>query len=55
VFPRNVELLSFHKLAEHKYESLGLEYKVKDYPLLPENKLCELAEIFHRYGVKAIF
>lgn len=47
-----VELLPFHRLGESKYESLGLEYKAKDF-IPPEDDLMNrFVEVFMSKGLK---
>ena len=48
---RRVELLPYHKMADHKYAGLGLENPTKDFSMLPKGKLDALYEILRRSGM----
>lgn len=41
-----VELLPFHRLSEKKYESLGMEYKAKNYLTPSKENMAELKKVF---------
>lgn len=47
-----VELLPYHTLGAHKYEQLGLPYKLKGTPALPADRLQVAKATFHQYGLK---
>lgn len=44
-----VEILPYHTLGVHKYESLGQEYKLKDVPLNTPQQIEKAASIFSEY------
>ena len=46
---KKTELLPYHTLGMHKYESLGLEYALKDTPLNTPAQLAEAKAILDRY------
>ncbi len=49
-----VEILPYHKLGVHKYETLGLEYKLKDVPLNTPEQLDRAKSLFDKYFSCAI-
>ena len=52
---RIVELLEFHSLAEGKYTSLGLEYKMKGFEKMSLEKMRQLAEVFIENRFETVF
>ncbi len=44
-----VEILPYHTLGMNKYESMGLEYKLKDVPLNTKDQLEKAKNIFDEY------
>lgn len=46
-----VEFLAFNPLAEGKYESLGLTYPAKGYPITPDKQMQQFVEIFQSSGI----
>ncbi|MDE5913227.1 MAG: pyruvate formate lyase-activating protein [Muribaculaceae bacterium] len=44
-----VEILPYHTLGVHKYEAMGLEYKLKDTPKNTPEQLEAARELFERY------
>lgn len=46
-----VELLPFHGLGQNKYESLGMEYKAKDYKTPSKETMDKLAKVFEDRGL----
>ena len=48
---RYVELLPLNHMAEGKYDSLGMDYKAKEYPPPSSENLNELAKIFMAKGL----
>ena len=48
----SVELLAFHRLAEDKYTSLGLEYHAADLEPPTKDHLAALADVVRAQGVK---
>lgn len=51
---KNIELLPFHKLGEHKWEDMAREYLLSDTPATTKEEVLWAKEIFARYGLKAI-
>ena len=47
-----VELLSFHKLAGHKYDSLAIPYKAADFGVPDSSKISEYYKIFEAFGIR---
>ncbi len=48
---KRVDILPFHQMGMHKWEEIGLNYKLKDIPT-PTRKEVEIAEdIFRSYGL----
>lgn len=52
---RRVELLKMHKLAEHKYTSLGLPYPAADIPVPEEEHLLQLAAYLAAEGITVLY
>ena len=48
----SLELLPFHRLAGGKYESLGLDYKARDFTPVPPDKLAALLQTAALCGIK---
>ena len=46
---QRVEILPYHTLGMHKYESLGQEYKLKDTPLNTQEQLNKALVLFQEY------
>lgn len=46
---QRVEILPYHTLGMHKYEPLGMEYKLKDVPYNTPQQLDAARELFARY------
>ncbi len=46
---QRVEILPYHTLGIHKYESLGQEYKLKDTPLNTPEQLDRALKLFQEY------
>lgn len=46
---QRVEILPYHTLGVHKYENLGLEYKLKDVPQNTSEQLFRAKAIFSEY------
>jgi pyruvate formate lyase activating enzyme len=46
---QRVEILPYHTLGMHKYESLGQEYKLKDTPLNTQEQLNKALALFQEY------
>ncbi len=44
-----VEILPYHKLGVHKYETMGLDYKLKDVPQNTPEQLNRAQSIFEEY------
>ena len=44
-----VEILPYHTLGVNKYESLGMEYRIKDTPLNTREQLDRAKELFDEY------
>jgi pyruvate formate lyase activating enzyme len=47
----SLELLPFHRLAGGKYDSLGLNYKARDFAPVSQEKLAELLQTAVQYGI----
>jgi pyruvate formate lyase activating enzyme len=47
----SLELLPFHRLAGGKYESLGLNYKARDFVPVSQEKLAALLQTAAQYGI----
>lgn len=47
-----VEVLPFHKFGEHKWEMLGLTYKLSNTPEPTKEQTEEIREIFRSFGLK---
>jgi len=47
----SLELLPFHRLAGGKYESLGLNYKARDFAPVPQEKLAALLQTANQCGI----
>lgn len=47
-----VDILPFHKMGEHKWEELGLKYKLKDTKEPSEKDIAAAKEIFEKRGIK---
>ena len=45
----SVEILPYHTLGKHKYETLGWEYLLKDTPLNTPEQLARARAIFDGY------
>ncbi len=50
---QRVQVLPFHKLGEHKYEQLGIKFKLTETSQPTPEQLATTREIFARHGVKA--
>jgi pyruvate formate lyase activating enzyme len=48
-----VKVLPFHKLGEHKYADLGIDYQLASTPPATPEQVNRAREIFQRNGVKA--
>ena len=46
-----VELLPYHNIMTGKYESLGIEYKLKDIITPSKEQLANLAKVFAQRGL----
>ena len=46
---QKIEILPYHTLGSHKYESLGKEYALKDVPLNTQEQLERAKSIFEEY------
>ena len=46
-----VDLLPFHQLGKHKYEALGLDYKLTDRPEMDRNVVKKMADILYNIGL----
>ena len=46
---RRVEILPYHTLGKNKYDSLGLEYRLKDTPLNTKEQLERAKSLFDEY------
>ncbi len=46
---QKLEILPYHTLGSHKYESLGKEYALKDVPLNTPEQLERTKSIFEEY------
>lgn len=46
---QRVEILPYHTLGKHKYESLGWEYKLKDTPVNTPEQLDRALKLFKEY------
>lgn len=44
-----VEILPYHTLGVHKYEAMGMEYKLKDIPTNTPEELEEARQLFEKY------
>ena len=44
-----VEILPYHTLGVHKYESLGQEYKLKNVPLNTPQQIDKAESLFREY------
>ncbi len=49
-----LELLPFHKMGEYKWQSLGLEYKLKDTKEPSQSSIKEAKEIFEKYNLNVV-
>lgn len=47
-----LEILPFHKMGEHKWEALGLDYTLKDTPPPTQTQIARAREILGTAGVK---
>lgn len=47
-----VELLPYHKMGVHKYEELGLKYKLEKAPALADDRVQNARAIFSEAGLK---
>ena len=50
---QRVQVLPFHKLGEHKYEQLGINFKLSSTPQPTPEQIARAREIFARSGVNA--
>ncbi len=48
-----VDVLPFHKMGEHKWERLHLEYRLKNTPVPTDAQVAEAVAIFREYGLNA--
>lgn len=48
---KKVELLPYHTMGVHKYEQLGMEYKLKDTATLPSERLVSAKQIFEKHSL----
>jgi pyruvate formate lyase activating enzyme len=48
---QKVELLPFHKLGEHKWETMNLPYKLRDVPVPGKDVMENLEGIIKNYGL----
>ena len=46
---QRVEILPYHTLGKHKYESLGWEYKLKDTPVNTPDQMDKALKLFNEY------
>lgn len=53
-YPERWDLLAFNNLCSAKYERLGLDWTLKDEPLLTQEKMEELQDIATSTGVKNV-
>ena len=53
-YPERWDLLAFNNLCSAKYERLGLDWPLKDEPLLTQEKMEDLHEIANSTGVKNV-
>lgn len=47
-----VELLPFHKMGEHKWQSLGFNYQLSDTPIPTKEEIAAARAIFEKHGLK---
>lgn len=47
-----VELLPFHRMGQHKYDLLGVEYGYAHVPPLPAESLLPYRQVFTQYGIE---
>lgn len=47
----HVELINFHKMAQKKYKSLGIEYKAYNLQLITEERMEQLRTAAREYGI----
>jgi len=47
-----VELLPYHTMGIHKWESLGIDYELKGVPDATKEDIKKASEIVSKYGVK---
>ena len=50
---QRVQVLPFHKLGEHKYAQLGINFKLSSTPQPTPQQIAKAQETFARHGVKA--
>lgn len=46
------ELLPYHSMGIHKWESLGIDYELKDVPDATKEDVQKASEIISKFGVK---
>lgn len=49
-----VEILPYHRLGVHKWEKLGMDYRLKDVPVPGKEELAHAEEIFSRYFTNVV-
>ncbi len=50
-----VEMLPYHQLGEHKWETLGYEYELKEVGVPPQETMEKLKSILEGYGHKVVY
>ena len=46
------ELLPYHSIGIHKWESMGIDYELKDVRDADQDDVKKASEIIERYGIK---